>query len=100
MKIKSLKYHATFMYMVPTFLCIVHPESFRSNTQIAIAFARGNRPRINCSNEFACVYLRLRAFAFASTVRDQPRAHACERAHVHACVCAYVRVYVCNVNSI
>ena len=47
---------------------IVHPESFRSNTQIAIAFERRNRPRVNHNDEFACVYLRLRAFA--STVRD------------------------------
>ena len=36
---------------------IVHPESFRSNTQNAIAFASRNRPRVDCNDEFACVYL-------------------------------------------
>ena len=41
----------------------VHPESFRSNAQNAIAFVRRNRPRVNRSGEFTCVYLR--AFAFA-----------------------------------
>ena len=50
----------------------VHPESFRSNAQIAIAFARRNRPRVDRNDEFECVYLRSRAFA--STVRDRPRA--------------------------
>ena len=49
-------------------LYTVHPESFRSNTLNAIAFARRNRPRVNRSGEFACVYLRLRAFA--STVKS------------------------------
>ena len=40
---------------------IVHPESFRSNAQNANAFARRNRPRVDCNDEIACVYLRLRA---------------------------------------
>ena len=62
--------------------CIVHPESFRSNAQNAIAFARRNRPRVNRSGEFACVYLRLRVFACV-----------CEY-----CVCAYV--HCTHVNSI
>ena len=56
---------------------IVHPESFRSNAQIAIAFARRNRPRVHRNDEFACVYLR--SHAFASTVRDRPRARTCVR---------------------
>ena len=56
---------------------IVHPESFRSNVQNAIAFAHKNRPRVNHSGEFACVYLHLRTFAFASTVRDQARVRTC-----------------------
>ena len=41
---------------------IVHPESFRSNAQNANAFARRNRPRVDRNDEFACVYLCLRAF--------------------------------------
>ena len=41
---------------------IVHPESFRSKN--ANAFASRNRPRIDRNDEFACVYLRSRAFAF------------------------------------
>ena len=57
--------------------CIVHPESFRSNAQNAIAFARRNRPRFNRNDEFACVYLRLRSFA--STVCDRPHARTCMR---------------------
>ena len=60
---------------------IVHPESFRSNVQNAIAFARRNRPRVERNDEFACVYLRSHAFACvrlrssASTVRDRVRAY-------------------------
>ena len=50
----------------------VHPESFRSNAQITIAFARRNRPRVHRNDEVARIYLRSRAFA--STVRDRPRA--------------------------
>ena len=56
-----------------TSIHIVHPESFRSNTQIAIVFARKNRPRVNRNGEFACVYLHSRTLAFTSTVRDRPR---------------------------
>ena len=57
---------------------IVHPESFRSNAQNAIAFARRNRPCVNCSDRlraFICVCLRLRAFA--SIVCDRVRARTC-----------------------
>ena len=46
---------------VPFGCTIVHPESFRSNAQNAIAFACRNLPRVNRSGEFASVYLRLRA---------------------------------------
>ena len=59
---------------------IVHPESFRSNTQIAIAFARRNRPHVDRNDEFACVYLRSRAFA--STVRDRPRGRTPTRTYI------------------
>ena len=69
---------------------IVYPESFKSNTQITIAFARKNRPRVHRNDEFVCVYLRSRAFA--STVRDRPR--------VRTCIRTYIRIYVHNVNSI
>ena len=65
---------------------IVHPESFRSNAQNAIAFARRNRPRVNRSvrlREFICVRLHLRAFA--STVCDRVRARTCVQSHVRAC---------------
>ena len=63
---------------------IVYPESFRSNAQIAIAFARRNRPRVDRNDEFACVYLRSRAFA--STV--------CDRLHVRTCVRTRVHTYI------
>ena len=59
-----------------TYIYIVHPESFRSNVQNAIAFARRNRPRVNRSGEFACVYLRLRAFARACVCEYCSRAFA------------------------
>ena len=38
---------------------IVHPESFRSNEQNAIAFARRNRPRVKRNDAFAfvCEYI-------------------------------------------
>ena len=61
---------------------IVHPESFRSNAQIAIAFARRNRPRVHRNNEFACVYLHSRAFAFAFVCEYCSRSCACVRAYV------------------
>ena len=67
---------------------IVHPESFRSNAQNANAFARRNRPRVERNDEFACVYLRSRAFAcvrlrsFSSTVRDRPRARTRARTYI------------------
>ena len=68
---------------VPTYSTYtVHPESFRSNARIAIAFARRNRPRVDRNDEFACVYLRSRAFAF---VREY-----CSR----STACAYMRAYV------
>ena len=56
---------------------IVHPESFRSNEQNAIAFARRNRPRVNRSGEFAYVYLRLFVFAFACICEYCLRSSAC-----------------------
>ena len=62
-------------------LHILHPENFRSNAQNAIAFVRRNRPRVNRSGEFACVYLH----AFASTVRDRARARMCDCVRVRAC---------------
>ena len=73
------------IWRIRIYVYIVHPESFRSNAQNANAFARRNPPRVECSDEFACVYLRSRAFAcvrlrsFASTVRDRPRARTCVR---------------------
>ena len=67
---------------------IVHPESFRSNVQIPIMFARRNRPRVDCSDEFACVYLHLRAFAFACVCEYCSRSTACAyvRAYIRTCV--------------
>ena len=53
------------MCLIACFLLYIgHPESFRSNAQNAIAFARRNRQHVIRSDEFACVYLRLRAFVF------------------------------------
>ena len=60
---------------------IVHPESFRSNAQNAIVFARRNRPRVNWQRSFACVNLR----AFASTVCDRVHARTCVQSHLRAC---------------
>ena len=54
--------------VVRRYVYIVHPESFRSNAQNAIAFARRNRPRVNRSDRlraFICVRLRLRSSACA-----------------------------------
>ena len=74
---------------------IVHPESFRSNAQNAIVFARRNRPCVNRSDAFACVYLCLRALrAFASTVRDRVRACTCVQSHVHAYIRAQREVHL------
>ena len=80
-------------------LFIVHPERFRSNVQIAIAFARRNRPRVHRNNEFACVYLRLRAFA--STDRDR----LCARTYVRArrelhLVCVFFLFFLKNIYNI
>ena len=64
-----------------------NPESFRSNAQNAIAFARRNRPRVNhsdCLRAF-CVCLRLHLHAFASTVCDRVRARTCVQSHIRAC---------------
>ena len=47
---------------------IIHPESFSSNAQIAIAFARRNCAHVHHNNDFRSVYLCLRSFA--STVQD------------------------------
>ena len=74
-----------YIYMYST----VHPESFRSNAQIAITFACRNRPRVGRNDEFVCVYLHSRVFmcvrlrSFASTVHDRPRACTCVRTCVH-----------------
>ena len=73
-----------------TALSIVHPESFRSNAQNAIAFAHRNCPRVNRSDVFACVHLRLRAFA--STVCD--RARTCVQSRVHAYIRAQREVHL------
>ena len=54
----------------------VHPESFRSNAQNAIAFARRYCPRVHRSD-------RLRAFSY--TVCDRVRVRACVRSHLRAC---------------
>ena len=70
------------------FTYIVHPESFRSNAQNAITFARRNRPYVNRSGEFACVYLHLRAFAFVCVCEYILFAIECVR--VRAIACAYV----------
>ena len=59
------------------YMYIVHSESLRYNAQIAIAFACRNLPRVNRSDEFACVYLRLRVL-FAIN-------------HARMCTCAAVR---------
>ena len=66
---------------------IVHPESFRSNVQNAIAFARRNRPRINRSDglrAFICVVCEycLRSSACAY-MRAIPR--TCVRLYLSAC---------------
>ena len=61
---------------------IVHPESFRSNTQNANTFRRRNRPRVKRNGAFICVRVRLRLRSFASTVRDRPRALTCVRTHL------------------
>ena len=54
--IYGTKLLVTVIYIVASYIL-----SVRSNAQNAIAFARRNRPRVNRSDEFACVYLRLRA---------------------------------------
>ena len=64
------------------YIYIVHPESFRSNVQNAITFARRNRPRIICSNVFECVYLCLRVM------------FAIEHAYVHIYVRAQHEVHL------
>ena len=68
---------------------IVHPESFRSYAQITIAFAHRNRPFVHCNDEFACVDLRSRAFAFAFVCEYSSRSTAC--AYVRAFAHTYVR---------
>ena len=65
---------------------IVHHESFRSNVQNAIAFARRNRPCVNRNDEFACDYLRSRAFAFTFVCEYCSRSTACARTHVRTCI--------------
>ena len=78
-------------------LYIAHPESFRCNAQIAIAFARRNRPRIHRNDEFACIYLRSRAFAFAFVCeyilfaidRVRVRTYVRDRGDVYTRICKY-----------
>ena len=67
------------------YVYIVHPESFRSNAQITMAFARRNRPFVYHNDGFACVYLRSRAFEFAFVCEYGLRSIAC--AVVIDCVC-------------
>ena len=69
---------------VHTCTYIVHPESFRSNAQNAIAFARRNCPRVKRDDAFACVYLRSRAFAIVGV---------CEYC-LRSTACAYVRIII------
>ena len=76
---------------------IVHPESFRSNSHNAIAFARRNRPRVKRNDEFICVRLRLRAFA--STVRDQQCARTCVHTSVRTYILYTVRSRACSGSS-
>ena len=71
-------------------ICIVHPKSFRSNAQNAIAFARRNCPRVKRNDDFAYVYLRLRAFAFVCEYCSQSTACAYVRAHART----YVYIYI------
>ena len=72
---------------------IVHPESFRSNAQNAIAFARRNRPRVDRNDEFACVYLHSRALCtfFKKFVRRYyalfSKYGVSVRTHVHKGIC-------------
>ena len=85
-------FHPLSTIVIHTFnLCkvqsTVHPESFRSNAQIAIGFACRNRPRVHRNDEFAYVYLRSHAFPFAF-VCDY-----CSQSTVRACVREYVRVF-------
>ena len=74
-------------------LRIVHPESFRSNAQNAIAFACRNRPRVKRNDEFACVYLRSRAFAFAFVCEYCSRLTACAYVRAHARTYVYIYMY-------
>ena len=70
---------------------IVHPESFRSNAQNAIAFARRNRPRVNRSDRlraFICVCLRV-LFAIVCV-----RVRACNRTYVRAIARTCVRSHL------
>ena len=75
--------------------CTVHPESFRSNAQNAITFARRNHPRVNRSDRlrvFICVRLRLHAFVFACVCVHLRVLFAIECVRVRACNRTYVHV--------
>ena len=69
---------------------IVHPESFRSNVQNAIAFARRNRPRVKRNDAFACVYLRSRAFAIAFVCEYCSQSTTCAYVRAHARTYVYI----------
>ena len=98
----SMRAHTVYLthvkHNLKYFTCerIVHPESFRSNAQNAIAFARRNRPRVKRNDEFACVYLRSRAFAFvfAFVCEYCSRSTAYVRAHARTYVYIYTQLHV------
>ena len=80
---------------------IVHPESFRSNAQNAIAFACRNRPHVNRSDRlhaFICVRLRLHAFAYVCEYCLRSSACAYVRAIARTCVRSHLRA--CEVHLI
>ena len=81
-KIKKKKKHLKNYVSLYFPHVIVHPESFRSNAQSVIVFARRNRPRVDRNYEFACIYLHWRAFACVCEYSSRSTA------------CAYVRAYV------
>ena len=65
--------------------CIVHPESFRSNTQNAKRVCTQKLPTCRTQTMSLRAFMCIRLRSFASTVCDRPRAHT---------VCACVRVHV------